>query len=238
MGAKLMRLMTNIWPIMRITSVLIVATLGAVTSTGAQQAGGKHDGDGPRRGLAPEHLQVVRAVSQNVLMAKARSTADLFDNQRLERLRATINQLLAAEFDPQNQGLVTVEGQETKDQRKSRSVIAERRAKAHADGREVSREIRERARRNGSRAQGGQTTDAVSGGYSVEHQRARLFERWADKLDAALADNNPERVPQLLALRGQLQPNKGGLIDAPLTYSTPTLQAMPWDGAPQPRVAE
>lgn len=64
-------------------------------------------------------------------------------------------------------------------------------------------------------------------------QRAQLFERLAQKLDAVMADDNPDRTAQMLELSAQLQATatpqsgKGGMRDAPLTHGTPTLQAMP-----------
>ena len=78
-----------------------------------------------------------------------------------------------------------------------------------------------------ARAQAAPDADTRSAGLPVGAQRARLFERWAQQLDAALADGNPDGPAQLRALQAQLQSRQRGLSEAPLTHGTPTLQAMP-----------
>ena len=87
--------------------------------------------------------------------------------------------------------------------------------------------MRNRSEIKAAQARGTPEADTRSAGLPIGEQRARLFERWASKLDAALSEGNKDRIGQLRELRDQLRATKGSLSETPVTHGTPTLQAMP-----------
>lgn len=173
-------------------------------------------------GLAPAQIEAVRAISRHVLAAKKSTLEDPSGADQLAQLRASVDQLIAVELDPDNRPPITVLGEELPAQTTARAAIQSRRASARADARALAAKLR---------ASVSVSPQAMvipaSAGLPVAEQRARLFERWSQQLDSAVADSTTDRLPRLLALRRQLRPTKGTLADAPLAHGTPTLQAMP-----------
>lgn len=185
----------------------------------------------PVRGLAPAQIAAIRAIGRNVLAAKKSAVEDPADAEQLGKLRATVDTLIATELDSNIRVPITAQGQASASQGQAHAAAVElretARADARADARALAGQMRQRGELMASRAQSGGEAETKSAGLPVSSLRAQLFERMAQKLDTALAVNNPDRVAQLYALRDQLQAGPGRLADAPLTHGTPTLQAMP-----------
>lgn len=176
--------------------------------------------------LAPAQLNAIRAVGRGVLAAKKSGTEDATDAEQVARLRASLDRLIAADLDPRNRSPITVQGHESGEQRRARQAVVELRAAARADARALAARLHTHGQRQAARARTA-SEDTRSAGMRIGAQRARLFERWADQLDTALADGATDRLGRLRVLREQLRQTQGGLSDAPLTHGTPTLQAMP-----------
>lgn len=173
------------------------------------------------RELAPAQLAAIRAIGRNVLTAKKSAVDDPADAEQLGRLRAVVNALAAAELETDKSAVITPQGGESP----ARALATDRRDAARADARALAAQLRERGGILASRAQAGES-GTTSAGLPVAAQRAQLFERLAQKLDAALAEAGPERTARLMELRDQLDASKGRLREGrPL--GTPTLQAMP-----------
>lgn len=177
--------------------------------------------------LSPAQLTAIRGIGRNVLAAKKSGTEDSADVAQLASLRAVLDALIAADFDPKNRTPITVQGQESGEQRKTREKVASLRETARSDARAMAAQLRSRSEIKAAHARSAPEADTRSAGLPIGEQRARLFERWAQKLDAALAEGNEDRVGQLRELRDQLHATQGGVNEAPLAHRTPTLQAMP-----------
>lgn len=179
------------------------------------------------RALTPAQLTAIRGISRNVLAAKKSGAEDGADGAQLASLRASLDQLIAADLDPKNRAPITVQSHESGEQRKAREKVMNLREAARTDARAVAAQLRDRGELKAAHARSQPEQDTRSAGLPIGAQRARLFERWAQKLDAALADDNADRATELAALREQLRATHGSLNDAPITHGTPTLQAMP-----------
>lgn len=179
------------------------------------------------RALTPAQLTAIRGVSRNVLAAKKSGQEDSADASQLASLRASLDALIAADLDPKNRAPITVQGQESNEQRKTREKFATLRDSTRSDARALAAQLRSRSEIKAAQARSTPEADTRSSGLPIGEQRARLFERWASKLDAALAEGNEDRAGQLRELRDQLRATKGSVSEAPVTHGTPTLQAMP-----------
>lgn len=179
------------------------------------------------RALNSAQLTAIRVISRNVLAAKKSGTEDGTDAAQLASLRASLDQLIAAELAPRIGTPITLQGEESGEQSRTRERVASLRESARADARAVAAQLRSRGELKAARVRNQPEQDTRSAGLPIGEQRARLFERWAQKLDAALADGGADRGAPLRELREQLRATKGGVNDAPLTHGTPTLQAMP-----------
>lgn len=216
----------------------LFAVLALLTTTAhaaepvTPQSIAKAAGETAPRALNPAQINAIRAVGRGVLAAKRSGTEDGTDTAQLASLRASLDQLIAADLDPKNQGPISVQGQETGEQSRLREKITNRRETARSDARALAAQLRSHSDLKAARARTTPEEDTRSAGLPIGDQRAQLFARWSQKLDAALADDNPDRVEQLRTLREQLRPTRGGLVEAPLTHGTPTLQAMPADYVP------
>lgn len=208
-------------------AVLAVALAAAPGLAHAAAGDAPNATTAPARGLAPAQVAAIRAIGRNVLAAKKSAVDDPADAEQLGKLRAAVDTLIASELDAKMQAPITAQGDEAPGLSPARAAALDLREPARTDARALAGQLRQRAGRMASRAQSGGESEPKSAGFPVGSQRAQLFERMAQKLDAALAANDPERVAQLHALRDQLQAGPGRLVDAPLTHGTPTLQAMP-----------
>lgn len=208
-------------------ALMAPAALAAAPGLAKAPADDAPNAAAPARGLAPVQVAAIRAIGRNVLAAKKSAVEDPADAEQLGRLRATVDTLIATELDLKIRVPITAQGQASASQGQENAATVELRETARTDARAHAGQIRQRGELMASRAQSGGDTETKSAGLPVGSQRAQLFERMAQKLDTALAANNPDRVAQLYALRDQLQAGPGRLADAPLTHGTPTLQAMP-----------
>lgn len=179
------------------------------------------------RGLSPEQVSAIRKVGRNVLAAKKSGQDDGEDAVQLSSLRASLDALIAEDLDPKNRASITTEGREGTEQRTIPEKRSHLRDSARNDARALLAQLRNRNETKAARMRGTQEADPRSAGLPIGQQRARLFERWATKLDAAVADGNEDRASQLRELRDQLRATRGSLSEAPATHGTPTLQAMP-----------
>ncbi|MHB1215314.1 MAG: hypothetical protein ACYCY9_10035 [Thiobacillus sp.] len=178
------------------------------------------------RELAPAQLAAIRTIGRNVLAAKKSAVDDPADAEQLGRLRAAVNALVAAELDVDSRATITVLNGETPALPLARRLAVERRDTARTDARALAAQLHQQGEVLASRAHAGVDSGTTSAGLPVAGQRAQLFERLANKLDAALADGEPERLARLTELHDQLDTKQGRLLDAP-PIDTPTLQAMP-----------
>ena len=187
----------------------------------------------PVRELAPAQLTAIRAIGRNVLAAKKSAVEDPADAAQLTTLRAMVDTLIATDLVLKAPIPITLQGGETPATSPARAAALTLRETTRTEARAFAVQMRQRSAQMASStqtapsAQSGGVSGTTSAGMPVANQRAQLFERMAQKLDTALAANNPDRVVQLHALRDQLQAGRGKLVDAPLTHGTPTLQAMP-----------
>ena len=177
------------------------------------------------RELAPAQLSAIRAIGRNVLAAKKSAVDDPADREQMSQLRAAVNTLVAAELDASNRASITAQNGEAPVLPQA-MLAAERRDTARADARVRAEQVRRHGDLLASRALAGVNSGTTSAGLPVAGQRAQLFERLAQKLDAALADGAPDRMAKLIELQSQLSPGKSRLHEAP-PIATPTLQAMP-----------
>lgn len=178
------------------------------------------------RELAPAQLSAIRAIGRNVLAAKKSAVDDPADAEQLGRLRAAVNTLVAAELNADDRASITVQSGEAPTLPQAHALAAEQRNTARADARALAAQLRQHGGVLASRALAGVESGTTSAGLPVAGQRAQLFDRLAQKLDAALADGEPERRVKLVELQNQLAAGKGRLHEAP-PIATPTLQAMP-----------
>lgn len=221
----------NCHQVRTLAALLTVIGLFAITTQAAERTSPAPVSREPSA-LSPAQLSAIRGVSRNVLAAKKSGIEDGADADQLARLRSTVDQLIAADVDPRNRTPITVQGKESDEQRDVRDRVSRLRDTSRADARAVAAQLRQRGEVKAAHARRMSEDDTRSAGLPVGAQRARLFERWAQKLDAALADDNADRTTELRALREQLGATHGSLSDAPITHGTPTLQAMPADYAP------
>lgn len=177
------------------------------------------------RELAPAQLAAIRAIGRNVLAAKKRTADDPADREQISQLRAAVNTLVAAELDAGNRASITAQNGDAPVLPQA-MLAAERRDTARTDARARAEQVRRHGGLLASRAHAGVDPGTTSAGLPVAGQRAQLFERLAQKLDAALADGATDRMAKLIELQSQLASGKARLHEAP-PLATPTLQAMP-----------
>jgi hypothetical protein len=177
-------------------------------------------------GLNPAQLSAIRGISRNVLAAKKGTVDDGADAAQLASLRTSLDKLIEMDLDTSNRLPITLQSQETIAQGKTSSKFASLRTAAIVDLRAIATQIRSRGELHAARAHGDAKAAQPIVGMHRGANRSRLFERWADKIDAALAADGVERTSKLRLLREQLH-TTNRLSDVPITHGTPTLQAMP-----------
>ena len=181
------------------------------------------------RSLPPEKLYAIRAIGSNILQAKRNTVDNPTDTGQLTKLRTLVDQLIAVESTSSSVISLNLSGNSTNTQAAEPADLVKQREDLRTAARDASGQLHYRASSLGSQAKSVASADGSrSAGFPVGQQRGKLFERWANQLDEALADGNPNRLAQLYALRNQIQAKHNGVIDTPTTPATPTLQAMPW----------
>jgi hypothetical protein len=214
--------------------VMALAVLSAASVHAADIASPKAPSSATKEvhALNPVQIAAIRGISRNVLAAKKSGADNGDDAAQLASLRSTVDALIAADLDAAQDAPITVQGQESNEQRKVREKVVSLRQAARREASGLVTQLRQRSERKKAISQDSPEADAHSAGLPVGEQRARMFEQWAQKLDAALADGNERRTVQLRELREQLQAKQSGVVEAPYPRGTPTLQAMPADYAP------
>lgn len=209
--------------------VMSLAALSAASVNAAESASAREPVSANREAhaLKPAQITAIRIISRNVLAAKRSGAEESTDAAHLASLRVSLDQLIAADLDPQNRTPITVQGQESDEQRKTSEKVARLREAARSDALAVVEQLNHRGELKAAHARATPEEDTRSAGLPVGEQRAQLFERLAHKLSAALADGNENRTTDLLELREQLGSTKRGVTNALLTHATPTLLAMP-----------
>lgn len=179
------------------------------------------------RELSPVQINAIRLVGRHILTAKRHSQEDGIDKAQLESLRGSLDQLISADVSLNTQSAITPQGQENTEQRK----LIKRNLATHDAAFNSAKSLSQQLRGHGeSKIVTDTQSEALSthsAGLPIGKQRAEMFEKWADKLDAALADDGSGRLVKLQALRTQLQSTDGKISAAPINHGTPTLQAMP-----------
>lgn len=189
----------------------------------------------PVRGLSPARISAIRGIGRSVLVAKKSGQEDLEDTAQLTSLRASVDALLSTDTQP---ALITVANEESSEQRRVRDKVTRLRETARGDARAVAVQLRNHSERIAARVHSQDEEGTRSAGMPIGEQRAHLFERWASKLDAALAADGGERLSKLNELHQQLKATDGRVSEVPLTRGTPTLQAMPAGFAPPKNTAQ
>lgn len=215
--------------------VLALAGLSAASVHASEIASPKTPSSATKEAYAlnPSQIAAIRVISRNVLAAKKSGADNSDDAAQLSSLRTRLDQLISVELEPMSHSSNTPEGQRSEDLSKARAKKAALREAGRSDGRDMVTQLRRYGDLKASRASSTQEGDAGSTRMSIDDQRTQLFTRWAQKLEAALADGNENRTSELLALRDQLNSSSGSVTAAQPTRGTPTLQAMPAGFVPQ-----
>lgn len=226
---------------------VLLAALAATTLQAAErpsvQPGNSAAAEAAARSLSPAQINAIRAIGRGVLAAKKSGVEDAADAEQLSQLRASLDRVIAADLEPQNRSALTAHGQGGSEKAaeppgdkdgdkkaaheqgaRSRQGLRE---SARADARSLASQLKNRGEWQASRLRAMPQDDILSAGMPIGKQRAQLFERWASKLNTALADDGPDRQDQLLALREQLRGARGRPSATPMGRGTPTLKAMP-----------
>lgn len=203
-------------------SLLVMMAVGAPVFAQPVQ---KPEAAAPRS-LAPVQLDAIRAIGRNVLAAKHRAVDDPADADLLETLRADVDRLAAESARPPRPS-ITVQGQK-KTPSPGKALGKSLTAPPQPD-RAATRALVERLQRRAATLEEARVraTAGAETRLAARSQRARLFKRWAEQLDAALAADAGDRVARLRALQSRLARDQRGLTDTPRAHTTPTLQAMP-----------
>ena len=138
-----------------------------------------------------------------------------------------MDSLLVQESDPQNQPQITPEGTQPDPHRQAGGETRARGTAERSQARAFAAQLRVRKAQMGSQTQAVTEESAGPAKRILATQRTNLFEKWGSKLEAAVADDSPNRAQLLRELQRQLRATRGELTDAPLVHGTPTLQAMP-----------
>jgi hypothetical protein len=178
--------------------------------------------------LPPEKLEAIRLIGRNVLQAKNVKEEPLKKEQLL-LLNATLDKLIATESSALKPGSIALLGKSPTITNSQQAAVATAHTTAHTQAWDVVAKLHQDAghlqRQNNKPAK----VEVYSAGFPVGEQHGRLYENWANKLETILTNNNTNHLSQLRALREDINGNKTGVTNAPLTQKTPTIQAMPWE---------
>lgn len=181
--------------------------------------------------LPTQKLDAIRLIGRNVLLAKRSWEDEAVDKAQVAQLRSTVDQLIATETQTFQTNSIELEKKGTAVSSIHQASDETKRKAARNHAWTMVAKLREGGSLLHSKTKAPAKIEVYSGGLPVGQQRGRLFEKWADKLEATLDDNNPQRLAQLKDLRERLKPEKHGIVEAPLIHETPTFQAIPWEGS-------
>jgi hypothetical protein len=187
--------------------------------------------------LPPEKLEVIRLIGRNVLLSKESVTDESSDKEQISQLRNTVDKLIATETQVSQLGSISLASKTSIPNSTQQNADETSRKAARTHAWDIVSKLRQDASQLRHQNKKSAKVEEYSGGFPVGEQHGRLFDTWANKLEATLSDNNTDRLSQLRALRDQLKTEKHGVINTPLAQKTPTIQAMPWEEpeAPNPK---
>ncbi|MGD0960063.1 MAG: hypothetical protein ABSB19_09670 [Methylomonas sp.] len=182
----------------------------------------------PANSLPAETITAIQRISHNVLQAKRQGRLQT-DNgsDQVSQLNSVLNQLIAVEQQASQTNAINLPGNSatTPVTQTSNGLIA--RMLAHNQAWDAVSALRLQAEQLQGQNNTPPQVKIYSGGFSIGEQRGRLFDKWADELEAILDNNTSDRLPQLTAFKARLQPQStiANLNDN--LPKTPTLQVMP-----------
>jgi len=192
-----------------------------------------HQNESVLRSLSPVQMNVIRSVGRHILTAKRHSQDGLADNEQLAILREGIDRLISAEGSLSAQSVITSQVHGNNEQLTTRTQNKLSRDMALNQAKQLSQQLRSHHQLAKTMLEEQPTAEkTLSAGLPIGKQRAEMFEKWADKLDAALADDEGERLTKLQMLKAQIQSADANKLIAPIEHGAPTLQAMPSDFVP------
>lgn len=181
--------------------------------------------------LSPTQISVIRMVGRNILAAKKSGQEDGSDKAQLDNLKNTVDQLISVQINSQSVITpVSEQAAQTQDRQQTSKLNkrdSEARDTAFTHAKDFSKKLRQQNESRMALTAQSPELEAHSAGLPVGTQRAAMFQKWADKLDDALAQDDHTRMTKLIGLRMQLQSVDGQVSEAPYNRGTPTLQAMP-----------
>jgi hypothetical protein len=187
-------------------------------------------------GLPPEKLEAIRLIGSNVLLAKNTAPIDTVNKEQFLLLKATVDKLIAIEIQPAQAGKIHLNNKVSLPSVAQPSTNEAERAAGRTHALDIVARLRQDAEHLQSQGKHAAKQEVYSAGFPVGEQHGRLFDHWADTLEATLDNNNPNRVSQLIALRDQLKTENPGIVAAPVTSQTQTLQAMSWKESSKPAI--
>lgn len=178
--------------------------------------------------LPTEKLEAIRQIGRHVLMAKKSGREEPVNTEQLSQLRAAVDNLIAAEDSSKPNGIKLEKQASAASSGIQPDQDEPQRKAARTRGLDVVAKLRQEASQLQSKTKTSTKIEVYSGGYPIGQNRGRLFEKWADKLEATITDSNANRIDQLRRLREQLNAKKNSVTDVPIEHETPTAQAIPW----------
>ena len=147
--------------------------------------------------LAPEKLAAIRLIGRNVLLAKKNGSDEPANKEQLLQLRATVDKLIAAEAPSLPSSGISLANKAPPQSVSQQDIDKATRKAARTHAWEVAAILRQEAGQLHSKTKAPAKHEEFSAGFPIGEQHGRLFERWANKLEATLDDNNTNRIAQL-----------------------------------------
>jgi len=208
--------------------ILLCLLLAAFTAHAYSKSVSQTEENTNSHALPSEKLDAIRLIGRNVLQAKNTTKEESSDKVQLNQLRAALDALIAVETPALRPGVVHISGKTATPDTQQIAAPTVRKAAQTQAWDEVSK-LRQGAGQLRRRKNIPAKSEVYSSGFPVGEQHGRLYEEFADKLEAILNNNSPNRVSQLHNLRDEVKAKKHGKIDTPLAHETPTLQVTPWE---------
>ncbi|WP_026600593.1 hypothetical protein [Methylomonas sp. 11b] len=211
--------------------IMLCLLLAAFTAHADSKSASQTEANTASHALPPEKLDAIRLIGRQVLQAKNKVQEESPEKEQLVQLRTTLDKLIAAEALPSQTVRISLGNKAPVVAPNQQATSDALRATARTQAWDVVTKLRQDASQWQSRTKAAAKHELYSAGFPVGEQRGRLFEQWADKLEATISDTNTDRVTLLRDFRERLKFEKHGVIDLPLASKTPTIQAMPWEEA-------
>lgn len=209
--------------------ILLCLLLAAFTAHADSKSVSQTEENTDSRVLSSEKLDAIRLIGRNVLQAKNVAKQDSSNKEQLNQLRATLDTLIAAEAPTLRPGIISISGKAAVTSGAQQATVSTAGKADHTKAWDEVSKLRQSAGQLRHQKNKPAKSEVYSSGFPVGEQHGRLYDEFADKLEAILNNNSPSRVSQLSDLRDQLTAKKHGMIDTPLVHETPTLQVTPWE---------